>query len=339
MQKEESIESKMNLTESSVDNGGAKKYIRDLVEKENFISIFLASDKNLGTDKNGKPYLTVNLRDASGLLNGRLFEKVEESSRLFDAGDFVRIKGHVHVFQNRRQIVIHDIRKADASEVNVKDYIAKGQLDPEETFKKLSDMVSGISNDFIRQLVQEVFADEEIRKALLVAPAAKSIHHAYMGGLIEHILSITQLLRAVAIQYPKLDEDLLIFGGIFHDIGKIWELSLGSGIQYTDKGRLVGHMVLACELVDKKSAQIFGFPDKLRDVLKHIILSHHGKLEYGSPKLPSLPEAVVVAMIDDLDSRMNNILGFMKDELESGESWTRYNPQFDCCFYLDHFRK
>ncbi len=318
---------------------GSKKYIKDLDEKESFVSVFLSTDKNMGTDKNGRPFMTVNLRDSSGSLNGRLFEKVEESAKLFESGDFVRVKGHVHVFQNRKQIVIHDIKKASTDEVELKDYVAHGGQDPMKAYESLSQIVSAMSNPFIRKLTQSVIEDAEIKAGLLVAPAAKTIHHAYIGGLIEHILSICNLLEAVSKQYPELDKDLLIFGGIFHDLGKIWELGLGGGIHYTDKGRLVGHMVIACEVIDKKASLIEEFPEALLNVLKHIVLSHHGKLEYGSPKLPSLPEAVVVAMIDDLDSRMNTILQFMKEELTTGQSWTRYHPQFDRYFYLEHFRK
>ncbi len=180
--------------------------------------------------------------------------------------------------------------------------------------------------------------DPEIKPDLLRSPAAKSIHHATQGGLLEHILSICKIMEFLAGHYTFLSRDLLIFGAIFHDIGKVWELKLDQGIQYTDRGKLIGHMELACELIDRKSQKILGFTDELRDLCKHIVLSHHGKLEYGSPKRPKFLEALVVAMVDDLDSKVNTVKKFIDSERDSGQRWSSFNDLFERYFILDNLK-
>jgi 3'-5' exoribonuclease len=184
----------------------------------------------------------------------------------------------------------------------------------------------------------DVLNDAELRPKILQAPAAKSIHHAYVSGLLEHVLSICGLMKFLHGHYRnqgiELKLDYLIFGAIFHDIGKIWELELTHGIAYTDKGKLLGHMAMAVELIEKKSSRILGFPEMTKDLLKHIVLSHHGKLEYGSPKLPMFLEAFLVAAIDDLDSKVNTIGMFIQSERASGETWSKFHPLFERYFLL-----
>lgn len=315
-----------------------KQYVNELQEKAAVSSVFMATDKMIHTDRNGKPFMSLNLCDATGSINGRLWDKVEELAQRFEAGDFIQVKGHVQVYQNRKQVVIHDLHKAEANDVTLKDFIAKGESDPEELHARVLIIVETISNQYIKQLILSVLNDSEIKPHLLKAPAAKTIHHAYMGGLLEHIVSICSLMDSIAKHYTFLDRDLLMFGAIFHDIGKVSELSIDTGIRYTDAGRLVGHMAIACEWIDKKASQIEDFPADLKDVLKHIVLSHHGRLEYGSPKLPMLIEAMVVAMIDELDSRIDMVAKFMKEEVSTGEDWTRYHSQLERYFYLKFFR-
>lgn len=315
-----------------------KQYVRDLKDKDQVESIFLVTEKSSLTDRNGKLYLSITLSDSTGHFNGRIWEKADEIQKRFESGDFVKVRGFVQTYQNRKQLIVHDCNKVLSNEVNLSDYIGVSQLDPIKMYDQLLDLVLGIQNDFIRGLMHSTLIDEEIKVRLLKAPAAKTIHHAYIGGLLEHILSICELMKSVAHNYKWLNLDLLIFGAVFHDIGKLWELSIEDGIKYTDRGRLVGHMAIGCELIDEKSRSIFGFPVALKESLKHIVLAHHGKLEYGSPKEPAFPEAMVVAMIDDLDSRMNTIFHFMKSELSGGENWTRFNTQFERYFYLPFLR-
>lgn len=319
-----------------------KKFIKDLKDKDHFLTCFLVNDKSIGVDRNGKSYMSLQISDASGVINARVFERVDELAPAFQSGDFIKMKGFVQNYQGRIQVVGQDISKAGPQDFQVGDLIRSAAGDINELMQKLKAAVSEVEGPWVRGLLQKVLADPEISTALMKTPAAKSIHHAYLGGLLEHVVSIVGVMEALAKHYPFLNRDLLVFGAIFHDIGKISELAVEVGIHYTDKGRLVGHMAIACEMIDAHAATIDGFPDDIKDVLKHIVLSHHGKLEYGSPKLPMLPEAMVVAMIDDLDSKLNTLSGFLNNEvaqLPPEEKWSRYHPGFERYFYLDFFRQ
>lgn len=319
-----------------------KKFIREIREKDHIQTFFLVTEKNSGTDRNGKAFLSLTLADSTGSLNGRMFEKAEGATDLFEVGDVIWIKGFVQLFQNRKQLIVHEIRKAQESEYQMADMVADHGGDPKKHMADLIAIVNGLKDKYIRQLLLDTLQDPKLEPLLLKTPAAKTIHHAYRGGLIEHIHSIVDVMVSISKHYTFLNPDLLIFGAIFHDIGKVYELDLTEGIHYTQSGRLVGHMVLACEMIIEKSDKIEGFPTDLKDVLKHIVLSHHGKLEYGSPKLPMIPEAIVVAMIDDLDSKMNTLFHFLKNEVESipaSEKWSHYHPGFERYFFIDYFRK
>jgi 3'-5' exoribonuclease len=240
------------------------------------------------------------------------------------------------------QVIGQDIQKAQPGDFQIKDLIRSAAGDIGELRKKLDARIASVGDQHIRELLEKTIGDPEVSGALLKAPAAKSIHHAYLGGLLEHIVSILDVMESISKHYAFLNRDLLFFGAIYHDIGKIFELGFDNGIHYTDRGRLVGHMGIACEMIDEKSKTINSFPKELKDILKHIVLSHHGKLEYGSPKLPMLAEAVVVAMIDDLDSKLNTISQFLTSEasqLPSQEKWSRYHPGFERYFYLGYFKK
>lgn len=319
-----------------------KRFIRDLKEKDHIQTVFLVTEKNTGNDRNGKPFMSLTLADASGHLNGRMFEKVSEAVDGFEIGDVVWLKGFVQLFQNRKQLIVHEVRKAAETEYQMTDLVADLGGDPRLHLNRLLEIVNSLADKNIKQLLLNTLNASEVQALLLKAPAAKTIHHAYRGGLVEHITSIVEMMESIAKHYKFLNRDLLVFGAIYHDLGKIFELDIAEGIHYTQSGRLVGHMVMATELVDKYSATITDFPMDTRDVLKHIILSHHGKLEYGSPKLPMLPEAIMVNMIDDLDSKMNTLFHFLKNEVQNvppTEKWSHYHPGFERYFFLDFFRK
>lgn len=317
----------------------SKQFVKDLKDRDSVLSTFLAVDRQILKDRNGKPYMSLNLADATGSINARIWEKVEDWQKVFEPGDFVKVKGHVQTYQSRKQIIVHDVEKMGSDQIDLKDFVVRSALDPQLMWKQLLEMVESIDNDHVRELSLRVLNRPGLKEQMLKAPAAKSIHHAYLGGLLEHVLSIAQIMNFLAGHYTSLDRSLLLFGALFHDLGKLWELSVEEGIKYTNTGRLVGHMVIICEVIDETVREIHEFPLELKDVLKHIVLSHHGKLEFGSPKEPMLPEAVMVAMIDDLDSKMNTILGFMMNELSLNESWTRLHPQFSRYFYLDFLRR
>ncbi|MFM6929989.1 MAG: 3'-5' exoribonuclease YhaM family protein [Bdellovibrio sp.] len=312
-----------------------KQTVKNLQDKATVETLLLVKEKTVGVGKNGRSFMGLQLGDATGTIDARLWDRVDELSRLFEVGDVIKVKGLVQLFQNRKQLVIHRLERVEPSEVNFEEFIPQASRNAEDMLAELTQLVRSMRNDHIRQLVIDTLEDPEIRPLVLRAPAAKSIHHAWIGGLLEHVLSICKIMDFMGTHYPFLNRDLLLFGAIFHDIGKLWELAYENGISYTDRGRLLGHMELACELIDKKSARILGFSEELRDICKHIILSHHGKLEYGSPKRPKFLEAMVVAMIDDFDSKVATVKTIVDGERGSGEKWSRYNELFDRYFLLD----
>lgn len=314
-----------------------KQFVNELSERQAVQSHFLVRSKSLQPDKNGKFYMSLVLSDCTGAIDARVWDRAEEFGNFFSIGDVVAIKGVVNLYQNRRQIVVHQLDKMETFDLS--QIFPNSQKDPQAMLLELKNLVrEHVRHDLIRQLIFEVIEDPEIVPLLLRCPAAKSIHHAYIGGLLDHILSVSGLMLSLHKHYLgqdiKLNLDLLIFGSIFHDIGKIWELQFDDGVSYTDVGRLVGHLSLASELVEKRASRILGFPRDLINILKHIVLSHHGRLEYGSPKRPKFLEAFVVAAIDDLDSKINNIARFITDETEGGARWTRLSQQHERYFFL-----
>jgi len=301
---------------------------------------FLVKDKVKGMGKNGRAFLSLLIGDKTGHIDARVWDRVDEISDTFEAGDIVIIKGQVQVYMNRKQVIVHKLEKPDQHNYNKEDFLIAGKkVDAHAFYSELLQIVNQLKSTSIKQLLLDTLQDDEIKYLLVKSPAAKTIHHAWAGGLIEHIVSICRLMKGISAHYTFANYDLLIFGAIFHDLGKIWELEINNDmIQYTQKGRLLGHMQLACELIDKKTSRILGFPEDLKDILKHIVLSHHGKLEYGSPKRPKFIEAVLVAMIDDLDSKINTIQTFIETERETGESWSRYNEGFERYFFLESLK-
>lgn len=315
-----------------------KILIKDLKDKDSIQGVYLVKEKNLGNGKNGKPFMFILLGDNTGNIDARVWDNVEEFSKEFEIGDLISVKGNVQIFQNRKQLIVTKIESVNSANFNFDDYIQKSARSTEEMFSELMILVKEITSPMIKQLVLSVLEDPEIKPKFLKAPAAKTIHHAWHGGLLEHILSITKTMKFLGEHYNYLNKDLLYFGAIFHDIGKLWELEFETSFSYSDRGRLLGHMEIACELVDKKTSQIFGFPSELKDLCKHIILSHHGKLEYGSPKRPKCMEAFLVAFIDDLDSKMSTLFHFIENERASGEKWSRFHDGFERYFMLEDLK-
>ncbi len=309
--------------------------IKDLNDKDQVTSIFLVKEKNMALGKNGKPFMTILLGDNTGTMDARVWGQVDEFSKECEVGSLIQVKGHVQLFQNRKQFIISKINRVNEKEFNLADFIMKSSFSSEDMYLEVLGFAKEVKSEPIKQLIFSVLEDPEIKTMLYKAPAAKTIHHAWYGGLLEHIVSILKILKPLAEHYSFMNRDYLYFGAIFHDIGKLWELHYEESFGYTDRGRLIGHMEIACELIDKKSAKILGFPNDLKDILKHIVLSHHGRLEYGSPKRPKLLEAFLVAYIDDLDSKINQIHTFVESEKSSGEKWSRFNEYFERYFMLE----
>ncbi len=318
-----------------------KTSVKLLNDKDNISDrSFLVKDKVKGMGKNGRAFLSLLIGDKTGHIDARVWDRVEEISEIFEIGDVVSLKGQVQVYLGRKQIIVHKIEKPDQTQFNKADFsLDDVQLDVHNLFSELITITNEVQAPQIRQLILDCLQDDEIKPLLLKAPAAKSIHHSKRGGLLEHIVSICKVMKMMAAHYNYLNYDLLVFGAIFHDLGKVWELEIiREQIQYSHKGRLLGHMQLGCELIDKKSQRILGFPEDLREILKHIILSHHGKLEYGSPVRPYIMEAFVVASIDELDSKMDTMFSFVTSERETGNPWSRYSEHFDRYFYVENLK-
>ncbi len=308
-----------------------KVFVANLKAPDNIHSIFLVKTKNVSVDKKGNSYLSLTLSDKTGQVDARFWGNVEELT--VDIDDFVMVKGVVQKFQNRNQIVVHSLEVVDGTHITIADYLPVSKFDKDVMFDNLLKILRTIENPFIKKLMFSILEDPQIQPLFKTSPAAKSVHHAYIGGLLEHALSICEIMSFLASHYKNLNRDLLLFGAVFHDIGKIWELSFETQIGYTDVGRLVGHIPLGSELVEKRASEISNFPVELKNICKHIVLSHHGLLEYGSPKRPKCLEAIVVGMIDDLDSKMNSVATFMASHGDSESKWTSYNQMFDRYFY------
>lgn len=303
--------------------------------------IFLVKDKIYGVGKNGRPFLSLLAGDRTGHIDCRIWDNVEELNSHFEIGDLVKIKGAVQVYNQRKQLVVHKLENVNELNLDKNDFIIEQkQIDSQSLYAELHQYIQKIESSYIKQLCLDSVSDEENKKLILIAPAAKTIHHAERGGLLNHIVSICKLMDFVGSHYKDLNKDLLFFGAIFHDLGKIWELEINKNnqISYMKKGQLLGHMYLSCELVEKKSQKILGFPEDLRTLLKHIILGHHGKIEYGSPKLPMFPEALIVAMIDEFDSKVDQVMNFVKTERQSGESWSRYHEKLERHFFIEDLK-
>lgn len=314
----------------------SKIFVKDIQDKQSVESVFWVKQKASPLAKNGKPYLALSLADKTGAVDARMWDGVEEVSLRFQQDDFVKVKGVANLYQKRIQIIVSDIQKISKKDVQPEDFLATSKYDSDIMFKNLMMIVSGLKNKYVRQLLLDTLEDPEIKPRYLKAPAARSIHHAWVGGLLEHTLSICKVMLFVASHYEGVDLNLLIFGAIYHDIGKIWELEMEASTNYTLAGKLVGHLIMGSELVEKKAAAIKGFPEELKTVCKHIVLSHHGKLEYGSPKLPQTLEAYIVSSIDELDSKISSLQNFMQSEKikNPSSSWSGYNSVFDRYFYL-----
>jgi 3'-5' exoribonuclease len=313
-------------------------FVGELMDKQNVEAIFLVREKHFGTGKNGKNFLSMQLADRTGSIDSRVWENAEAAQLIVQTGDVVRIKGATQTFQGRLQLIVHKVEKLGQDTVESGLLIAASRRSAEQMFNELIALVSELPGGPVREILEVTLNEPEIRKRLLTHPAAKTIHHAYRSGLLEHVLSISRLMLAIHAHYSaegvRLDLPLLVFGAIYHDIGKLWELDGDGPYSYTDRGRLIGHMSIAVELIEKKSSVIEGMTESLKDKLKHIVLSHHGKLEYGSPKEPMFLEAMIVAMIDDFDSKVAAISQFIENERQSGAEWSRLHPNLNRYFLL-----
>jgi 3'-5' exoribonuclease len=304
-------------------------YVKDLAPDQIVTTSFLVCAKEIRQKKTGEPYLSLLLGDRTGEVDAKMWDNVVEVMDTFERDDFVKVKGLLQIFHNRPQLTVHKIRRLDDSEVDFKDYFPASARDPEEMWRELRQFLDQIANPHLSRLLYALLDDEEIARRYRVAPAAKQIHHAYLGGLIEHVLSLCHMARMAAAHYPHIDADLLLTGVILHDIGKIYELSYERGFSYSSEGQLLGHMVIAVRMVGEKLRDIQDFPPRLRALVEHMIVSHHGQLEFGSPKVPIFPEAVLLHYLDDLDSKMECMRHLIETDRQVDGCFTSYSSSLE----------
>ena len=304
-------------------------YVRDLQPNQLMTSTFLVHTKDVRQKKSGEPYLSLLLGDRTGDLDAKMWDNVAEVMDTFDRDDFVKVKGLLQIFQNRPQLTIHKMMRQEDSEVELGDYFPASTRNLDEMFAELRAIIAGIANPYLRSLLDAFMDDEKIARMYRTAPAAKTVHHNYLGGLIEHVLSLCSLSRMTAAHYKDIDLDLLLAGAILHDIGKTSELTYERTFGYSTDGQLLGHIVIGLKLVNDKIAGVPDFPPKLRTLLEHMIVSHHGELEFGSPKVPVFPEALLLHHLDNLDSKMECMRAAVAKDRNVEGCWTTYNPALD----------
>jgi len=311
-----------------------KTYINDIKENDHVDSLFLVKDKSSGITKTGNVYLKLKLMDRSAEMEARIWTSVETFAESFEKDDFVHVMGKVVSFQEHLQLNITHIERVDEEKILFSDFFPISEKDVDEMFRSLVEISRQIKNHHLKQLLQLFWEDESFIKRFKMAPASKWLHHNYLGGLLEHTLSLVQLVIRNACHYNILNLDLLLTASILHDLGKVEELSYHRSFDYSDEGRLLGHIILGIERVEDRIRQLADFPKDLSTLLKHLLLSHHGQYIWGSPKRPMTLEAVMLHYLDDMDAKMNGIQQFIKKQVPEGSRWSAYHRIFEQYFYV-----
>ncbi len=301
-------------------------YVSDLQDGQAVTSLFMVGVKEIRTSqRSGKSWLELALRDRTGSIPAKMWDNFEALAKTFEADDVVQIRGRVKLYNGQKEMTLEQIVPAAVRDYDLSDFLAHTKYDVEKLYADLGAAVAGVKNPWIQKLLNSVVNDPAIVPKLKRAPAAMSMHHAFVGGLLEHTVSLIGLGRTVTEHYPELDADVLLAGIVLHDIGKVDELSYERATNYTTAGRLLGHITIGTLLVREKIKAIPGFPEPLAILIEHLILSHHGTYEFGSPSLPQTREAITLHFLDDMDSKM----AAMRATLEGasgGEEWTERNP-------------
>jgi 3'-5' exoribonuclease len=309
-------------------------YLQDIKPGDKIASSFLVAEKNMAFSQKGSAYLNVRLKDKTGEIDGKVWDNAMALDQVFKKGDIVYMEGRAQTYRNALQISIITVKPCAPQDVDPSDYLPVSKVDTTAMFQDILAYIDAISSEPIKKLLTAFFYDEKTADLFRRAPAAKGFHHIYLGGLLEHTLSVVRLLDHAAKHYPQLNRDLLIAGGILHDIGKIYEFSYDGLIAYSDEGRMIGHLVMGVEMIDKKIEAIPDFPVQLALELRNSILSHHGEFEFGSPKRPKTLEALVIHFMDDLDAKVNAFESFVAADAANADSdWTTYNRFFERYLY------
>ena len=302
------------------------RYIETLREGERINEIYLCKMKQSALTKAGKPYDNLVLQDKTGTLDAKIWDPGSVGIDEFDALDYVAVTGDITSFQGNLQLSVKRARKVAEGEYDPKDYLPVSEKNVDEMYTELCTLIQGVGNPYLNRLLKSFFVeDTEFVKRFKFHSAAKSVHHGFVGGLLEHTLGVTKNCEYFAKAYPFLNHDLLVSAAIFHDIGKLEELSVFPENDYTDEGQLLGHIMIGAEMVGERIRTIEGFPTRLGNELKHCILAHHGELEFGSPKKPALAEALALSFADNMDAKMETIREIFAGTPENSTEWLGYN--------------
>lgn len=309
-----------------------KRFVDQLKSGETVDDLFVLSEKTMGHKRDGDPYLSVMLSDKTGRIRGVVWDGVGEIAPMIDAGDFVRIQGSVSEYRGMMQIVVKAMTVEKDSEITPSDFLPASRRNPEKMLERLQTLCRSIQTDCLRALIDRFWADEAFVRAFKTAPAAKLMHHAYIGGLLEHTLSLVLLVDRVADHYAGIDRDMLMAGAVLHDIGKVREFEFNSRIDYSDEGRLINHIVIGVQMIEEKLAEVDAFPEQTALLLKHLIVSHHGNRDFGSPEPPKTLDAVLLNYLDEIDSKVNGVREFINNQ-DPGADWTGYHKPLERFFY------
>jgi 3'-5' exoribonuclease len=313
-----------------------KIFVKEIHDRDLVSAVFLVKDKITAMAKNGKPYLTIRLMDKSGEIEGRVWDNADEVAATFHKDDFIAIRAKASVYLGKMQLIIAQLKAVPDAEVNLADFLPESPRPIGEMCAELDLLLESITHPWLRRLMAQFREDEPFMTLFRNAPAAKGMHHVYLGGLLEHSLAVASLVERIVPQYGHLNRDLLIVGALLHDVGKVREMAYTRAFDYTDEGKLLGHITIGVEMIHEKLMLMDGFPRELGMLLKHMILSHHGQYEYGSPKRPKTMEATVLNYLDDMDSKINGIRTHMGKELDNDNRWTGYHRLYDRYYFRDN---
>ena len=313
----------------------SRTFVNDLADGNTVDEVFLLADKQLRANRNADMYLLATLRDKSGVISGLMWNVSEEQLRHISPGDMVRVKGKIQLYQGTLQMIVTHIDVAQHSNFDPDDFRAQPLSNVRPLLDRLRELLDTLTCDRLKTLAVCFMNDEQLVESLCAAPAGVRAHHAYQGGLIEHIVSMAEVADRICSLYPQLNRDLLLLGVVMHDLGKVRELSWDPALVYTDEGQLLGHMNIAIEILNEKlveaQEQLDGSGVEAEDVLrlKHMILSHHGSLEHGSPRVPMTPEAMVLHHIDNMDAKIHEFTRCIEDDVNKHSAWTPYSPRME----------
>jgi 3'-5' exoribonuclease len=309
-----------------------RRLVSELREGDEVDQVFLIAEKQLRTNRSGNLYLHLRLSDRTGAISAMMWNVTEKTASRFQSGDYARVDGATQIYNGAMQIIATQVERVDPRTVDETDFFPLGTTDIDQLARRLAEMLRSVRNFPLRNLGEAFLIDDKFMAKFCSAPAGVKNHHAYRGGLLEHVVDMMELTRLVAPRYPEVDSDLLVYGAFLHDVGKIDELTYDRQLGYSDVGQLVGHLVIGVSILDRKieeTVKMSGepFPAELAARLQHMIVSHHGQYDFGSPKLPMTLEAVVLHSLDDLDAKVRSFHQIMQEDPDVESRWTTYIPQ------------